>query len=419
MASYSEAEDRDWAITLLRELVAVPSVSGSGREADCQKIVGRELRLLGLDLDIWEPNVDELRGHRAAIDTPNGYANRPVVVGYLRGSGGGRSLALNVHVDVVPVDPGAVWTRDPWGGEVEDGRLYGRGAADMKGGVVAALLALRLLHRDGAPLGGDVVLQSVCDEEEGGNTTLACLLRGHTADATIFLEPTGTGRLVISSRGAQFFRLSVEGEEGGTEYRERLANAITHAITLYHAVEDYVLMRESSVAHPLYDDHGTKAPLAICTIRAGVWPSTVPGDCVMEGTIECLPGEDLEAVKAGFARYLDAVAATDPWLKAHPPRLQWFGLYLEPAAIAPDAPIVRAVQNAAEAETGARPPAVGGGGSDLRLPILYGNSPSVLFGPGGSPVHVSDEWVDLDQVMTSARITARLAREWCGVQPHP
>jgi len=409
-------ERREDIIKLLQELVRVPSVVGSGREGEAQVIVSRELRKLGVEPDVWEPDMEELRRHKAFVPVERDYKGRPNAVAVVKGTGGGRSLAFNGHVDVVPVDDSTSWTHDPWSGERVENKIYGRGSADMKGGVVAGLVALQVLKDLGVRLKGDVQFWSVSDEEDGGNTTLACILRGYRADATVFLEPTGTAMLFCSSRGAQFFRIRVKGEEGAVEYRYDIPNAIEKAVKVFQAVEAYANWRESQAADPLYQLHPTKVPVAVCKIQAGAWPSTVPGECVMEGTLECLPGEEIREVRERFREYVrQAAGAADPWLKQHPPEVEWFGLMLEAASSGADAPIVEAVQAAAEAFTGQRPLAVGGGGSDLRLPVLYADSQSVLFGPAGGPVHSVDEWVDIDQVVTATKVAALLACRWCGV----
>lgn len=419
-AVYREVEARrERIISLLQEMVRVPSVVTSGREGECQAIVTRELQRMGAETDVWEPDLAKLQQHRAYVPVARDYRNRPNVVGTWRGTGDGPSLAFNGHVDVVPVDPNTTWSHDPWGGEVADGKLYGRGSADMKGGLAAGIVAMQTLAEMGLRLRGDVIFQSVSDEEDGGNTTLACVLRGHRADATVFLEPTSTRYLVISSRGAQFFRIRVAGEEGGIEYRVESVNAIEKAMLIYQAVAQYANYREATARHPLYNGgrHRTRVPVGVCKINAGVWPSSIPGECTLEGTLECLPGEDIDQVKEDFHRFIQVVASQDPWLREHPPKLEYFGLFLEPAEISPDGPIVAGVREMAAAVTGTEPLVVGGGGSDLRLPVLYADSPSVLFGPRGGRIHSVDEYVELDEVVNVAKIAAALAVRWCGVAP--
>lgn len=405
---------RQEALELLQALVRVPSLEG--KEKPCQEIIEKEMRKTGLEVDMWVPSDEELQAHPAYVPTGMSYKDRPNVVGTLRGSGGGRSLLLNGHVDVVPIGPRELWAHDPWGAEWVDGKVYGRGSADMKGGVVSNIIASRALKTAGLKLKGDLVIESVVDEEAGGNGTLACVMRGYKGDACIFTEPTGLERIAVSNRGAQFFRITVPGQEGGIEYKHELINPITKGIEVFQAVEAYSIMRESLVSHPLYDGfHYTKVPTGICRFLAGEWPSTIASQAVLEGSIECLPGEDIQEIKEGFHKYIMEWSAKDPWFKEHPLKLEWFGLWFDSSEIAPDHPFVTMLINVAQGVTGKAPVVRGGGGNDLRLPIKYGNTPSVLFGPAGAMIHSTDEYVEFEQIMTCAKILVEMAVAWCSL----
>ena len=171
---------------------------------------------------MWEPDIEQLRSHPAFVDVDYDYQGRPNQVVFFKGHGDGRSLALNGHTDVVPVDP-APWTYgDPWSGEYVDGRVYGRGSVDMKGGVACGMIVMDSLLKCDIKLKGDLHMQFVVDEENGGNGTLDAIMRGYRGDATIFLEPTSPNFLVISSRGAQFFRIIVPGKEAPIEHTRSL-----------------------------------------------------------------------------------------------------------------------------------------------------------------------------------------------------
>ncbi len=404
---------RQEMLGLLQALVRVPSLAGN--EKPCQEIVAEKMEAMGLEVDMWDPPDDELEAHPAYVPTGMSYKDRPNVVGIHRGSGGGRSLILNGHVDVVPIGPEGLWSKPPWSGHFEDGKVYGRGSADMKGGDVSMIFAVQVLQTAGIHLKGDVIIESVVDEELGGNGTLACVMRGYKGDACVFTEPSGLDAVAVSNRGAQYFRITVPGQEGGTEYKHDLVNPITKAMEIFQAVEAYSIVRESSVSHPLYDSiYNTKVPLGICKISAGEHPSTVASQCVMEGTIECLPGEDIHEVKEAFKSYLMEWAAKDVWLKDHPLEIEWFGLWFEAAQIEPDHPFVLTLTGVVEDVTGRKPIVAGAGGCDLRLPVLYADTPAVLFGPAGGMIHSTDEYVEFEQVLTCAKILALTAVEWCG-----
>jgi acetylornithine deacetylase len=396
----------------LARLVQIPSVSGD--EGSVAAEVARWAAEENLPAREIVSDIDVLSRHPAF--TPAAAADfegRPNVVVTLPGSGDGKSLALFSHTDVVPVDPMTTWTHGPWSGEVVEGKLFGRGAADCKGGAAVSMVALEILRDLGAPLRGDVQAQFVIEEEQGGNGTLGVIEAGVRADAMIQLEPTSTRYVLISNRGAQFFRIRVPGEEGGVEYQHALSSAIDNAADLLTAIRQYSLMREAALSHPLYTGrYPTLAPLAVCRFAAGEWPSTVPGEAVLEGTIECLPGEDIDEVVAAFEQYVARAAAQHPWLKDHLPTFERFGLRFEAAEIAPDDALVTTLQSASESVLGYAPEVVGGGGSDLRLPVIYASCPTVLYGPGGGMIHSVDEHVLVDQLVESLKVVLVAALRW-------
>lgn len=403
---------RGLTIDLIREMVQRPSFE---TEAAVQEYIAGFWRRRGIEPDIWEIDDDALRRHPAYIDGGWDYRGRKNLVVVFKGSGNGKSLAINGHMDVVPVDPSGVWTSDPWSGEYRDGRVYGRGAVDMKGGLAIALAVMDALLECKVRLKGDLQLHCVVDEENGGNGTLATALRGYRGDATIFLEPTSPHLLVVSGRGAQFFRITVRGVEGGIEYQALLPNAIEKAYQVLLAVQTFAARRMALVNDPLYRLDATKLPCGICKIQAGNWPSTLPASCVMEGSLECMPGEDIHQVSQEFKQHLLEMAQKDEWLGLHPPEIEFFGLRLEAAKTDVEHPLVKGLLESTRQIIGKQPEVVGGGGSDLRIPVLYANSPSVLFGPAGGAIHSTDEYIEVDSAMQVAQILGRFILDWCGV----
>lgn len=403
---------RQEALALLQTLVRIPTLPG--KEKGAQDVIAGIMKEMKLDLDIWDPLDKALQAHSAYVPSEISYEGRPNVVGTWKGSGGGRSLIFNGHVDVVPTGDETAWTHSPWNGDFMDGKVYGRGSADMKAGDVVNLMVVKALQKAGIRLKGNVVLESVVDEENGGNGTLACVLRGYTGDGMVFSEPSADFALGIAQRGAQFFRLKIAGTEGSIEGRYDLVNPIGKALDIYKAVEAYSVWRESTTSHPLYDPYyKSKIPLAICKIRGGEWESTIPSSCTLEGSIECLPGEDIEKVKEGFKNYLLKWGLQDPWFEKHSIQVTWYGLRLESAEVPIDHPLVQAAAKAIEKQIGHPPIIGGGGGCDLRLPVLYGNTPAVIYGPRGGMVHCVDEYVEFEQVITCTKVLANLAVEWC------
>jgi acetylornithine deacetylase len=409
-----EAADHstDRLVTLLQELVQIPSVSGD--EGPIAAAVATWAASGGFDHRIVEPDGEQLSQHPAftppAAET---FESRNDVIVHLRSGKPGRSIALLAHTDVVPVDPNTTWSHDPWSGDLEDGKIYGRGSADCKGGAAVAMVAFEIFRDLGVPFNGDLQAQFVIEEEQGGNGTLAAILAGERADAMIQLEPTSTDYVLVSNRGAQFFQVEVPGVEGGVEYQHDLASAIDNAFVIIEATKAYSLMREAQAKHDLYEGrYRTKVPLAICRIASGEWPSTVPGKAILEGTIECLPGEDIEMVVDDFEAYLRRAADQHHWLKDHPIAFKRFGLHFEAAETAPDSPIVKTIMHASKSALGRAPEVVGGGGSDLRLPVLYADCPTVLYGPGGGMIHSVDEYVTVSELVDCLKVTLLVAYRW-------
>src|SRR5215211_6099331 len=153
-------------IAALQELVRISSQTGS--EGPAQEAIAQLMRAHDLEVDIWEPDITVLEDHAESVTLAGGFAGRPNVVGVCRGQGSGRSLILNGHIDTVEIGDPAAWNYAPLGGDVFDGRLYGRGACDMKGGVVANLFAVRALQQAGFAPAGDVIVESTISEEDGG-----------------------------------------------------------------------------------------------------------------------------------------------------------------------------------------------------------------------------------------------------------
>ncbi len=408
--SQAIAERRDQAIKLTQEMVCRPSYE---KEDEVQAYINRWCREKGLEPDLWEPDIEELKKSPGFVDVNYDYKGRPNQVILLKGSGGGHSLTLNGHTDVVPVEPVPWKYGGPWNPQVVDGKIYGRGSMDMKAGIAVALIVVDALRASGIGLKGDLQLQCVVDEENGGNGTLAAILRGYRSDATIFLESTGVENVAVSSRGAQFFRITIPGLESGIEYQFTHPNVIDKAFILFEAVKSYALWRAAEANHPLYAWDPTQIPSAICKINAGSWPSTFAAKCVMEGSIECLPGESIEKVKERFRAYLLQVAMQDSWMREHPPVIEYFGLRFEAGETPLDSPFIHQFTESFEAVMGSQPRYLGGGGSDLRLPVLYANSPSILFGPLGGSIHSTDEFVDIDSMMKVAQILGKFILDWC------
>ncbi|GAB4429266.1 MAG: ArgE/DapE family deacylase [Chloroflexi bacterium OHK40] len=408
------AIDQQELLRNLAELVAVPSLDGSPEELRAQEVAAAIMRRSGLEVDVWEIDVPALAEHpHFSWEVPRERAIG--VVGVLGEERGGRSLILNGHVDVVPPGDQANWRYPPWDAVVSEGRVYGRGTVDMKGGVCCALAAARALRDAGIRLRGRLLVQTVMGEEDGGFGTLAAIGRGHRADGAVVVEPTEL-RVAPLQAGAHNFRLTVHGLAAHGCVREEGVSAIEKFAPLHHAILELERARNQRHTHPLFARYRTPYPICIGTLRAGTWASSEAESLVAEGRYGIAIGEDPRTARLELEQAVARAAAADPWLRDHPPRLEWWGGRFDPASTPESDPIVGAVAESFAAVTGA-PAALEGMpyGADMRLLVNVGHIPTVLFGPGDVRVaHRPDEFVAVDDLLAATRTLALTAMRFCG-----
>jgi acetylornithine deacetylase len=400
-------------VDALAALVRVSSQTGD--EGKAQEVAARLMREHGLAVDVWEPDAVELAPHAHYVTVGDGFADRPNVVGVARGQGGGQSLILNGHIDTVEIGDRAAWNRDPLGAEIVDDRLYGRGSCDMKGGIVANLFALAVLRQAGIQLRGDVIIESTVAEEDGGAGALAAILRGYRADGALIPEPTNLA-IVPAQGGTLMFRLHVPGLSAHACVRDEGVSAIEKFSYLHRGLLDFETRHNAAIAHPLYADMRNKAPINIGMVRGGAWPSSVPESVAAEGRVGLVPGEDPEQLRGAFINVVATLAAADPWLRDHPPRVEWLPGQIFPAEVAADSPLVRTLAAAYETVTASTPriEAVTYG-ADMRHFINAG-IPCVMFGAGDvRAAHAPNESIPLGDLASAVAVSALFIASWCGV----
>jgi acetylornithine deacetylase len=405
---------REDAVSLLQELVRVPSVTGE--EGAVGAVVGRAFSERGLDVDTWEATREEAEPYRDHVGEQSSYENRPNVAGTKRGTGDGRSILLNAHTDTVDQGDPTAWKGDPLSGNLEGDLLYGRGSCDMKGGLVTHLVALDALSDLGLGLRGDVIVAATVGEENGGLGALSTVLRGYRADAAIITEPTRLA-LVPAQGGSLVFRLRIPGRSAHAAVRDEGVSALEKFVPIFENLRELEQERNGVLGHPLYYGVSNKVPINIGVVRAGNWASTVPESLVAEGRVGLIPGEEVDPFKDLVSERIATVAERDPWLREHPPELEWFGGQFAPAEIEPDAPICEAVKEAHERVTGEAPAVVGVPyGADMRLFIHFGGIPCVMYGAGDVNVaHAPDEHISINELLTATSTLACLLADWCGV----
>ncbi len=404
---------QDDVISLLQRLVAVPSQVGS--EGACQAVVAEAMRACCDAVDVWEPDRQWLDAHPAFFQKGTAYTDRPNVVGVVKGVGGGRSLIVNAHVDVVDPGPAEAWTHGPWSGAVMDGRLFGRGSVDDKAGLAAMVFVVQAVRALGVQLGGDLILESVVDEEWGGGGTLATLHRGYRADAAIVFEPSGLD-VCPASRGGQAFQVTVTGKGAHPIRSYDGVSALEKALPILAALRRLEQERQERLRTPLFGRYPIFAPIVIGKIAADRIPSKVPETCIFEGLMGYAPAEPYQRARQELESCVAECAAADPWLRGHPPVVAWLALNKEGAETPSDHPFVRTMRSSAAA-VGRRGELAGfPAGCDLPYLVRQGGMPSVVFGPGDCTVaHGTDEFVSVEEVVAAAKILFVAVRRWCGL----
>lgn len=405
--------NRDKAIAFLQKMVSIPSVTGD--EAAIQDYLAKYMSGIGLDVDMWETDWEELKKHPGYRPVARGYENRPNIVATWKGAGGGRSLLLNGHTDVIPVGNGEGWSDDPWSAAIKNGRVYGRGSCDMKSGVASHILAVQFLQAAGVKLKGDVYINVVIDEEVSGHGTLDTVIRGYKADAGISGE---TSDLAVQPAciGRIWFEIEIQGKPAGIQQRYQGVSGIELGYKITQAVNELEARRVATVSHPLYPSALDSLPCIIGSFSAGNYPSAFPATCLLKGSIGTVPGEDHEGVKQSLVDHIAKAAAEDPWMKDHPPVVRFVGYDAQASEIPRDHAIVTTVCDVYTEITG-KAPVISGrqGAADTRFLNLYADTPTVIFGPGSTAVmHSDDEYVSIDDYITSIKVMALSIHDWCG-----
>lgn len=410
------SEILEWAM----ELVRFPSENRppDGAEGPAQEFVARACRELGLEVDEFTPlQVSGIEEHPAWLQGRNYPPQRRDVVGVWKGSGGGRSLLLSGHIDVAPFEPDDWQITRPFEPVVREGRLYGRGAADLKGGLAAAFMAVKLLRDIGFEPKGDLIFESVVDEEfAGGNGTLAARLRGYNADLAVLTEPTRM-ELCTASLGAFLGHLTLRGRAGMPYMGMPIPNPIiggARAVELFSRWQEE--WREAN-SHPLFMDPGKQLNVVLWNVSSAI-PGAfvqlgVPSQTRIDWVVWCYPGMTEEEFYHRFNRYWREAGEKDELL----------GLFF--MEIERDYHHVRswqtdggseAVQHAVRAyrEVTGKNPSTGGAPFSCDMALYGEHMPVIILGPRGDNLHAPDEWVEVEDLYSLTAVFARLAASWCG-----
>lgn len=409
-------KNRDYLATLISEMVKIPSYSGNPR--DMQLFLQEKLFHLGMDTKLIKVDPDKLEKYTGFSRDGFPYENRYSLVGVKKGMSSGRSILLNGHVDVVPPGDPDAWDNDPLSGIIKEGKVFGRGSLDMKAGLAAALVAIKILEEMGFQNSGDILFASSCGEETGGCGAFAIVDDGIKADGCIILEPTKLKICHIQS-GCHTFRIKIKGKSIHACMAYRGVNAIDKFYLIYDALKKMDSNRHQrfkSKYRQFYENPSNIAPLCIGTIEAGEWPSSVPDLLLANGRVGIFPVETVEEMHREFETTVHEAATRDPWLKENLPEVEWHEGLFEPAITEPDSDLVKTISKShasilgdeAELEAATY-------GSDMRVFNLYANIPTVLYGPGDvSVAHTVNEHIEINQVLQAVNSLVLTLINWCG-----
>ncbi len=434
-------ENRDALLEELKTFLRIPNLTGY--EGEAQKYMQAQYERFGMTVDVFEPDIRELFEKypdvaqypsswepelELVIPCPGGvctyeqwlhsgyadklnYIGRPNVVGTWKGTGGGRSLILNGHADSVTVGDVSRWEHEPFGAEQVGDRIYGRGTSDMKGGLLACVKALEALRAAGIRLRGDVICQSVVNEEHAGNGTLACVARGYRADAAICAD---SGSVIkTETGGGVYWEILVSGRECHTGGRWQGGEMYgVSAIEKAAVVIDALCEQER-----LVNRDGKHLSLGIGTIGGGTYATTTAGFCTIKGVVYYSPalgvgGAGIERVKDLLRAAVDEAARRDPWLAGHRPELSF--LHYDDAYVYPEGHELLAIMCSAGEDMLGRPMKVGTmSACDARHLGNQGGIPCLVCGPGNGPAHAVNEFIRTEDYLDYIKLLALTVYRWC------
>ena len=407
----------EWTKAFIR--LASENRPPEGAEAAAQDFVASECRALGLQVEEFRPtDVPGIEKHRCWLAGREYPSSRRNVTGRWKGAGHGRSLLLSGHVDVAPFEPDDWKTCRPYEPVVTDGRLYGRGSADMKGGMAAAFWALRVLKDMGFRPAGDILFESLVDEEfAGGNGTLAARLKGFNADLAVLMEPTRM-QICPACLGAFLGDITFKGRAGMPFMGSEIPNPIFAASRAIAHFREWQAAWRAENSHPLFMEEGKQLNVVLSSIG-----STVPGEFTQMGTplittiswiVWCYPGASESVFSERFREFWEKRVAEDPELAPFSFEITPTYHHVRAWETPLDDPGVRTAVDALAAATG-HEPVVGGApfSCDLGLYGDPGGMPCLILGPRGDNLHAPDEWVLLEDIYTLTEAVTLLAARWC------
>lgn len=418
---------REDIISMLSDLVRIPSVNNNFdddpqymHEGDVQRYLEAFLQDVGLKTEMSIPDPEALRKYegKPGYYADHTFEDRPNLYGVLPGTGGGKSIMLNGHVDVVA--RGGAWEHDPFSADIVDGELYGRGSVDMKGGITSMAMAIKAIVECGIPLPGDVKFSTVVDEEAGGMGTLALVDKGYTADACIITEPTALkiapmcrgilwGKIHVPCRAGHIEKKREPWQEGGP------VDAIFRARYIMKSLKVLNDEWQFTRTHPLLP---MPCKILVAEVHGGNYASSYAGECSITFNAQYLPSEKDENglgsnIKKVIEDYLAKVAQLDPWMKDNPPYIEWV-VDADCFEVDQDHPFMHSIRSTLQDSNLSAE--IEGLGCHTDMGFFANRGiPTINLGPGEPYIcHQLNEHINLDEVIECTKLLAAIVIDWCG-----
>lgn len=422
-------DNQEEVVELLRSLVRIPSVtpyfdeeSTYMKEGEAQAFLKGYLEKMGMETAFTYPDAKKLEAYKdkAGYYADHTFENRPNLFGSLKGHGNGKSILLSGHIDVV--QRGSKWKKDPFGGEIENGRIYGRGTVDMKGGIAAMTAAVKAITMSDVKLKGDVMVGTVVDEEAGGMGTLALVAEGYRADGCLITEPTHL-KIAPLCRGILWGKLIIEGRAGHIELKQgdfRTGGAVDAIDKASLYLEQFKRLNKEWSVTKEHKYLPVPCQLHVAQFEAGEYPTTFANQAVLTFNAQYLPSEkDINGlgsnVKKEIEEFVDRVAQTDPWLRENPPKIEWL-IDADCGETLDDQPFFKTIRDSAQE---IHPD------SDVEGICCHTDMgwfcnvgiPTLNIGPGDARLaHQADEYVEIEELVTCTKMIASIILDWCQVE---
>ena len=405
--------ERKGIFRFLFDVLRVPSVTSS--EGALVPVCVSALEDLGFEVELQHVDSSIVGPHFPFLDQELHLDRRPNIIARLAGTKGRRTLVFNTHLDVTPAVESSGWRYPPFSPVTKRGRVFGRGAADAKGGMASIVGALRILKQLDITLACDLQIQLVIGQETGGVGTISAILQNPEVDAVILAKPTSM-RIVRAQSGHLKYSLEVPGKSVLPAVPWEGVSAFDKLIEIYGALEALSNERNLKVSSPLFDKWPNKAPFSVGRVRAGDYPFTIPGWAIAEGRFGILPGELPDNARLAVESTLARLADQDPWMRQHPPVISWtHGMFTSWETKADD-PLIGALTSAAEKVAGRADVTGVTFGSDASHFVNLSGASVAVFGPGDiGEGHSPNESVLADDVIEAAKIFACAVLCWDGV----